>query len=389
MRRILPVIFLCAGTSLSSRALAANICLTQAGDPHLSFPGTGKPYVVAVKSDGNGGYNLSLCSPSDLDISWLTSYGFGDFNHDGWEDLMFGTASNSGGAVEVLINDASGSGTVVLHATLATGAGAAPDEVQALDLNGDGRDDILTANGSDGTFSVMLNDGSGAFPTVKQYAMGSDVTLLASADVNGDGFPDMITESAKDQTVSVALNNGDGTFAPPTTYGIGGPVSTVSVQDLNGDGHPDIFVSSVIMFGSGYILPPNSSTPAGSQKLLNNGDGTFSVSPWQSYSTGSSGSSGNISISGGGVTVSATAIGTLFGSSAGIPGTTPIAVTSGGVIKLPPTTTPTATNTGGKSGGGVAGKPPAKAASSGGGGPMEWFSLTLLALTGFLRRKRG
>lgn len=381
MRRILPVIFLCAGTTLSTRAQAGNFCLTQAGDPQLTFPGTSKPYVYAVTDDGSGGFNLSLCSPTTLDLSGLSAYGFGDFNHDGWEDLIFGVTSNSGGEVQVFLNDKTGSGTVVLGATLPTGAGAAPDEVQALDLDGDGRDDILTANGSDGTFSVMLNDGSGAFPTVKQYAMGADVAILAAVDVNGDGFPDVVTESAKDRTVSVALNKGDGSFAAPASYGIGGPVGTVSVSDLNGDGHPDIFVSSAIEYGGSYVLPPNSSNPGGSQKLLNKGDGTFSVSPWQPYSTGS----GGISISGGGVTVSATNIGALFGSSAGIPASTGITVTSGGKVTLPPPTTPTATNTGGA----TVGKPPAKAASSSGGGALEWLSLTLLGLAGLLRKKRA
>lgn len=376
MRRVLAVMLLCAGAALGTPAVAANSCLAQAGDNHLSLPG--KPYVIAVKPDPTFGFALSICSPTDLDISWLTSYGFGDFNHDGSEDLMFGTTGTSGGGVEVLINDATGSGTVVLNSTLSTGAGAGPDEVQALDLDGDGWDDILTANGSDGTFSVMLNDGSGGFLGAQQYTMASDVAILAAADVNGDGYPDVITESSVDQTVSVRLNNGDGSFAAPVIYSLGGLVGSLSVADVNGDGHPDILVSSDAIV-SLYQL---SSGTGATVKMLNNGDGTFSVSSWAPDSSVGS----TISLSGSGVDVTVSAVnlvatlGNLSGSQTSTGGVT---VVSGGKIKLPPASSPgTATSSGGKTG-----STGGKTAASGGGGAMEWLSLVLLGIVGLLRRK--
>jgi len=392
MRRILPLTLLCAGTSLSTQALADNSC-TIAGDTQLSFPGTSNPDVFGVTVDPNSssGYGLSLCSPTSLDISWLTAYTFGDFNHDGFEDLMFGRSSGGFGAVDLFLNDKTGSGIVVLSATLPTGAAAAPTAVDALDLNGDGWTDILTANGSDGTYTVMLNDGSGAFTSVKQYAAGSDVTVLAAADVNGDGRPDVVTESATDKTISVFLNNGDGTFAAPKTYPVGGPVATISITDLNGDGHPDIYVSSLIEYGSVVLGPIVAGD--GSQTFLNNGDGTFTASAWQAISSGSGGSAGgSVSLSGGGVTVSVTNIGGLFGSSG--TQTPPITVASGnGQIKLPDTQmkATVVTNNGGKSqtpGSGPTGGTKSSAPASGGGGDMEWLSLVLLGVAGVLRRKR-
>lgn len=389
MRRILPVTLLCAGTSLSTPTLAGNIC-TQGGDPQISFPGTSNPDVfgVTVDSETGSGYSLYLCSPTTLDISWLTAYTFGDFNHDGWEDVAFGRTSNSGGEVAVFLNDKTGSGTVVLKATLPTGAGAAPTTVDAVDLDGDGWDDIVTANGSDGTFTVMLNDGTGAFPSVKQYAAGSDVTVLAAADVNGDGHPDVVTESSKDQTVSVFLNNGDGTFAAPTTYPVGGPVATLSITDLNGDGHPDIYVSSLVEYGSAVLGPIVAGD--GSQKFLNNGNGTFTASAWQPISSSSAG--GSVTLSGGGVTVSVTNTTGLFGSSGmQVP---PIKVMSGGTITLPATSTQaTVTTSGGKSqasgGKGSTSNASAGSGTASGGGAMEWLSLALLGLAGVLRRKRS
>lgn len=379
MRRVLPFVLLGTGAFLSTPARASNFCLT--ADPQLSFPGTSIPYVFAVTDDGSGNFGLYICSPTDLDLSWMSAgWSYADFNKDGWEDVVFGATSKSGGKVKLFLNDKTGSGTVVLSAVIPTGATAAPNEINALDLNGDGWTDILSANGTDGTFSVMLNDGTGAFPSVQQYAMGADVALLATMDVNGDGFPDMVTVSTLDQAVKVSLNNGDGTFAAPATYNVGGPVGTLSVADFNGDGYPDIFVSSVIEYDI-FAPPPTSTTTGGSQKLLNNGDGTFSAAAWQPYSSGYS--SGSLSISGVNVTVSATSLVGLFSGTGSTPGVT---VASSGTVTLPPTSTPsTVTTNGGKS------KPPSGttngSTSSGGGGAMEWFSIALLGLAG-LRRKR-
>jgi VCBS repeat protein len=392
MRRILPLTLLCAGASLSQSALAGNYCTKAVHDPQLTFPGTSKGEVFGVVPNSEGSYTLNLCSSGALDISWLTAYTFADFNHDGFEDLLFGRSSNSGGAVKLFLNDKTGSGTVVLSATLLTGAGVAPSEIDTLDLDSDGSTDIITANGSEGSFTVMLNDGSGAFTSVKLYPVASDVAILAAEDVNGDGIPDVITESALDHTVSVSINNGDGTFAT-RTYPVGGSVATLTVGDLNGDGHPDIYVASAGVDTS-FTLGPVTGTP-GSQKFLNNGDGTFTASAWKSATNGSgAGAGGSITISGAGVTVTANSfVGMLGSGSTVVP---PIMATSGtGQIKLPDPklklTVVTASSGKGKTStgtGSTGGSKSSATASSSGGGAMEWLGLTLLGLAAFLRRKR-
>lgn len=380
--RILALAFFCAGSLLSGTALADNTCTQQAGDPQLSFPGTSNGDVFGVKPDsnGDGGYGLYLCSPSDLNISWLTSYSFGDFNHDGWKDLMLGLTGNSGGQVDLFLNDKTGSGTVVLSATLPTGAGAAPTAVHALDLDGDGWDDIVTANGSDGSFSVMLNDGAGAFPSVQQYASGSDVALLAVADLNGDGFPDVVTVSVVDETISVSLNNGDGTFAAPAVYSVGNQGNFISIADIDGDGHPDILVTTNVIGSLGEL----GGNIGASLKLTNNGDGTFSVGNWVSNGTFSG--SGDLNLSSGGVdlSISAAGLALLMGDNGSVPPVESgsISVASGtGKITPPAAVKTTVTKSDGTS---TTGGPSA----SSGGGAMEWLSLTLLGLAGALRRKR-
>lgn len=371
MPRIFAAVFLCAGALLCEPALAGNICLTDAADPTLSFPGGVNDYVFAVKPNSAGGYQLSMCSPTTLDLSWFTGYSIADFNHDGWQDLLLGVKSNSGGEVQLFLNDKTGSGTVVLSDTLATGAAAAPTVVASADLNGDGWPDIVTANGSDGTFSVMLNDGTGAFPSVKQYAAGPDVTLLAVWDLNGDGRPDVVTVSTQDKTVNVFINNGDGTFASPVTYSAGLQADYLNVSDINGGGHPDITVAA--------------SNGAWAQ-LVNLGDGSFAV---LMYQPGSASSSGNLGLSGSsGVTISVTDSSQLFG------GTGPQA--SGGVVlatsAIGKVTTPsvhlTTTSSGSSTHGASSSASPSgnTNSSSGGGGGTLGFPLLGLLLAAAMAR---
>lgn len=370
MPRLLATVFLCAGTLLSGPALAGNICLTDAGDPNLSFPAGSNDYVFAVKPDGNGGYGLSLCSPTALDLSWLTGYSIADFNHDGWQDLLLGVKSNSGGEVQLFLNDKTGSGTVVLSATLPTGAGAAPTVVATPDLNGDGWPDIITANGADGTFSVMLNDGTGAFPSVKQYAAGSDAPLLAVLDLNGDGRPDVVTVSTQDKTVDVFINNGDGTFAAPVTYSVDLQAGFLNVSDINNDGYPDITIAA--------------SSGAWAQ-LVNKGDGTFVVFE---YLPGSIASGGNLGISSGvGVTVSTTDLSQLFAGTASQPAvgglsTGTIVATSGTGKIITPTGQIKKTSSGSSTNSSSSGS---SSSSNGGGGTLGLLDLAGLV---YLTRRR-
>src|SRR4051812_15272472 len=62
------------------------------------------------------------------------------------------------------------------------------------------------------------------------------VYLLQAADLNGDGRPDLIVSREAINSISVLLGRGDGTFDTPVTYPVGArPESQPMVADLNGD----------------------------------------------------------------------------------------------------------------------------------------------------------
>jgi hypothetical protein len=64
------------------------------------------------------------------------------------------------------------------------------------------------------------------------------------ADVNGDGRDDLLVAEPATGQLSVYLQQPDGTLAAPKKFPCLAGVSQISVADWNGDGHPEIFLLS-------------------------------------------------------------------------------------------------------------------------------------------------
>jgi hypothetical protein len=178
----------------------------------------------------------------------------------------------------------------VTYDTGGLGAGS----VAVADLNGDGRLDLIVADGSNdsyccGEVAVLLGNGDGTFQPAAVYGTGAyGATSVAVGDINGDGIPDLVvgnlclTENQHGSEcegygiVSVLLGNGDGTFQPAVTYSTGAYTTlSVALGDSRGDGILDLVAANYA--GASY--------QAGSASvLLGNGDGTFQ--PAANYSTG-------------------------------------------------------------------------------------------------------
>jgi hypothetical protein len=119
------------------------------------------------------------------------------------------------------------------------GNGFGPNAVAVGDFNGDGKPDIVAANGRSG-ISVMLNNGNGTYQPAQNFGSGNfDMSEVAVGDFDGDGRPD-IAATGHDSVMFVYHNNGDGTFTRSDGGFVGSNLSSIAVGDLNGDGKPDI-----------------------------------------------------------------------------------------------------------------------------------------------------
>src|SRR6478672_3256121 len=128
--------------------------------------------------------------------------------------------------------------------------GATPRAVSEVDLNGDGKLDLVTANVNDNTVSVLLNNAApGAvtpsFAPKQDFATGAGPISIAVGDLNGDGKPDLATANFNANTVSVLINiTGPGaatpSFAAKQDFATAGEPIFGTVADLNGDGKLDV-----------------------------------------------------------------------------------------------------------------------------------------------------
>lgn len=239
------------------------------GIPDLVELSTSDSTVNVVTVDVDGNFNL-LSPQSFADITQMSSVAIADVNGDGIPDVIISDGSGSAGGVRVLLNDGHGNLAADVSYASETAVGPGPVSVSVTDINGDGKPDLVTANGRDGTVSVLINNGDGTFAAPVTYPAGSDPVAVAVGDVNGDGHPDIVVADQGDSKVAILIGAGDGTFAAPVFYGTGPDPGWIAAHDLSGDGRLDLVTAnysdgSVSVFantGHGDFVPTQRVYPA-------------------------------------------------------------------------------------------------------------------------------
>lgn len=176
-----------------------------------------------------------------------------DINGDGKVDII---TSNNDATVSILLG--TGTGSFSAPSSASTSAEVTVDNAYDLtvaDINGDGIQDIVTiGNETWGTHvSVLTNNGLGSFETAMPtiYGSNSDINAVATGDFNADGFIDIVAtqynSTWRDRVSAIVYqNNGDGTFSAPTEFALGGEPYEVVTADVNGDGVTDIITANYI-----------------------------------------------------------------------------------------------------------------------------------------------
>jgi hypothetical protein len=180
--------------------------------------------------------------------------------------------------------------------------------IASADTNGDGIPDLLVTPYEG--FGVMLGNGDGTFRSGPSLSLPGIqvISSVTPVDLNGDGKVDVVLATG---AIIVLFGNGDGSFGGKTTYSVSDSVYGSVVGDFNGDGIPDIAAAGGKgmwffagkgggLFDAGVLTPFNANgleiaaadfngdgrldlaltTSTGIAVLLGNGDGTFVVEPY-------------------------------------------------------------------------------------------------------------
>ena len=125
-----------------------------------------------------------------------------------------------------------------------------PYSISIGDLDGDEKLDLITGNLTSNNISIFRNTsvvGAISFASKTEIALGQRIYNVAIGDLNGNGKNDLVTSNYTNNTVSVLRNTGSAgsiSFAPQVDISTGAGPNYVSIADIDADDKPDLLVSN-------------------------------------------------------------------------------------------------------------------------------------------------
>ncbi len=191
--------------------------------------------VRVFTGNGDGTYqNSTIHQTNDISYFDPSSITIADFNNDNYDDFAI-TSSNYSDQIIVFINNQNSdfdSGTSYL-------VDGYSSSINSGDFNGDGFIDLLTNNPDSNNISVFLNN-NGTFGTGVTYFSDTYVYNTEISDFNSDGKDDLIYLDGYSGDLTVVLSN-NGTFGTGVTYPTNN-YGDIEINDFNFDGKNDFVV---------------------------------------------------------------------------------------------------------------------------------------------------
>ncbi len=186
----------------------------------------------------------------------------GDIDLDGKNDLIVANYNNNTVSVIKNIGSPGSITTASFSPKVDFPSGANPWGVVTGDIDGDSKPDIVTANNTAGSVSILRNVsspgsfGANSFSTKIDLVTGNTPYYITLGDIDGDERSDLIVTNYNSNTVTVIRNISSpgslttGSFADKIDFTTGSNPYNVGLSDIDGDGKPDI---TVINSGSNSV----------------------------------------------------------------------------------------------------------------------------------------
>ena len=245
--------------------------------------------VIAADMDGDGDDDLVIGQSSGISLlthgagsaftattvsaDTATELETGDLDGDGRRDVAAFTGAN----VRVYHNTISG-WTRTDHTPI-LGYWPLLDGLEVADVTGDGRADVIVTNGGNAPSAlvdVFKQNSDGTLAAAVSYPANQIPEAVEAMDVNGDGRVDVVADNSAWGAVSVLLQQPDGTLASDMV--VSAPVAQhmapqgVALGDIDGDGLADIIATGDVYTGRGAVVvirhAASTATPATSQEFV-------------------------------------------------------------------------------------------------------------------------
>ncbi|MCY7355696.1 MAG: VCBS repeat-containing protein [Lysobacter sp.] len=229
-------------------------------DDLVAITATHRVHIFLQKPDGSlaaariEGMVQSPCNANDppcpnSNFRWDTPVVLADMNNDGASEIVF---PHRGGIGILSIATLHPSKSTRSRYDASGATDQVPPIVTAMDLDGDGNQDIVGAsyNTNDGNSRLMAFHGDGhggVSPPVFGGLLIGMMTGLDAADLNGDGLTDLVVSlttgigSAPRGQVEVLYGAADGGFAPAQRLLPDNDTwASLAIADIDGDGRRDL-----------------------------------------------------------------------------------------------------------------------------------------------------
>ena len=222
------------------------------------FNGDNEPDIAVSNQSGNS-FSVFRNTSSNENIRLGTKKDFvagngafdiasGDFDGDGKMDVVVSNFNSGGSSTISVFKNISSKSNILFDAKIDYPSGSGSTGVAVQDLDGDGKPDIVSANGNSGNILVFKNIST---PGAIDFASGISYAVnyaqsVAIGDLDGDGKPD-IAAAEFSGIIAIFKNistKGNISFSGGLTYSAAQNPVDIKMGDLNSDGKLDLVVTN-------------------------------------------------------------------------------------------------------------------------------------------------